>query len=252
MHALVIYDDLTKHAWAYREMSLNLRRPAGREAYPGDVFYLHSRLLERAAKMSDAHGGGSMTALPVIETQEEDVTTYIPTNVWSITDGQIILEPGLFYSGVRPAMNVGLSVSRVGGQHAALKQVSGALRLELSRYREVQTFAQFGADQLDAATRQQLNRGARITEMLKQNQYQPLTPGKQIISIFSVQDGLVDDLPVTEIRRFENEVHEYFDREHADFVARLEGGKKLTNEELQQLRETVQEFLKSFQVSPDA
>ncbi|GIX05835.1 MAG: ATP synthase subunit alpha [Candidatus Poribacteria bacterium] len=252
MHALIIYDDLTKHAWAYREMSLNLRRPAGREAYPGDVFYLHSRLLERAAKLNDERGGGSLTALPIIETQEEDYTTYIPTNVWSITDGQIILEPGLFYAGVRPAMNVGLSVSRVGSLHPALKQVSGRLRLELARYREVQTFAQFGAEQLDPQTRAQLARGERLMEILKQEQYSPLSPGKEIISIFSVMEGLLDDVPVQDVRRFEREVHAYFDREHPEFVKRMDAGEKLSDEELAFLREAILRFKKQFRTSSEA
>ena len=196
-HALVIYDDLSKHAVAYRQLSLLLRRPPGREAYPGDVFYLHSRLLERAAKMSDARGGGSLTALPIIETQAGDVSAYIPTNVISITDGQIFLESDLFYSGVRPAINVGISVSRVGGnaQIKAMKQVAGTLRLELAQYREMAAFAQFGSD-LDQATQRQLNRGARLVELLKQGQYQPLPVEKQILIIYAGTNGFVDELPL--------------------------------------------------------
>lgn len=248
-HALVMYDDLTKHAWAYREMALNLRRPAGREAYPGDVFYLHSRLLERAAKMSDALGGGSLTAIPVIETQEEDVTTYIPTNVWSITDGQIILEPGLFYSGVRPAMNVGLSVSRVGGnaQLPAMKQLAGTLRPELARFREVQAFAQFGSD-LDAATLAQLTRGERLREILKQDQYQPMPVWQQLLSLFVAREGFLDDIPVEVVRQFEREVHSYFERELPAMVQRLQGGARLTDAEMQELRAAISNFKKTFVV----
>ncbi|MBM3214229.1 F0F1 ATP synthase subunit alpha [Candidatus Poribacteria bacterium] len=251
-HALVVYDDLTKHAWAYREMALVLRRPAGREAYPGDVFYLHSRLLERAARMSDALGGGSLTAIPIIETQEEDVTTYIPTNVWSITDGQIILEPGLFYSGIRPAMNVGLSVSRVGGnaQVPAMKQLAGRLRPELARFREVQAFAQFGSD-LDPATLAQLRRGERLREILKQDQYEPMPVGKQILTIYAAQTGILDDLPVDSIRRFERELHAYFDREMPSTVQRLQSGVKLTDEDLEQLREAIATFRKTFSVDSE-
>jgi F-type H+-transporting ATPase subunit alpha len=211
-HAVVFYDDLSKHAAAYREISLLLRRPPGREAYPGDVFYLHSRLLERAAKLSDKNGGGSLTALPVIETQANDVSAYIPTNVISITDGQIFLETDLFNSGIRPAVNVGISVSRVGGsaQIKAMRQVAGRLKLELAQYRELAAFAQFGSD-LDKATQEQLNRGSRLVEILKQDQYQPLSFGKQILIIFAGTNGFLDDMPVADIRSFESELYKYVD-----------------------------------------
>src|SRR5881628_246525 len=211
-HALCIYDDLSKHAQAYREISLLLRRPPGREAYPGDVFYLHSRLLERAAKLADEKGGGSLTALPVIETQAGDVSAYIPTNVISITDGQIYLETDLFNAGVRPAINVGLSVSRVGGnaQIKAMKQVVGTLRLDMAQYRALEAFAQFGSD-LDKATQAQLNRGQRLTEVLKQDQYTPLSMEKQVAIIFAGSNGYLDDIPVEDIRRFEAELYVYLD-----------------------------------------
>jgi F-type H+-transporting ATPase subunit alpha len=214
-HALVIYDDLSKHAVAYRQLSLLLRRPPGREAYPGDVFYLHSRLLERAAKMSDSLGGGSLTALPIIETQAGDVSAYIPTNVISITDGQIFLESDLFYSGVRPAINVGISVSRVGGnaQIKAMKQVAGTLRLELAQYREMAAFAQFGSD-LDQATQRQLNRGSRLVELLKQGQYQPLPVEKQILIIYAGTNGFVDELPLTALKKYEEELYSFIESRH--------------------------------------
>ncbi len=216
-HALVIYDDLSKQAAAYRQLSLLLRRPPGREAYPGDVFYLHSRLLERAAKMSNERGGGSLTALPIIETQAGDVSAYIPTNVISITDGQIFLESDLFYSGVRPAVNVGISVSRVGGnaQVKAMRKVAGPLRLELAQYREMAAFAQFGSD-LDAATRRQLDRGERLVEVMKQGQFAPQPVEKQIVIIYAATKGYLDALPVGAIQRYERELYAFLDAKHAD------------------------------------
>jgi len=218
-HALIIYDDLSKQAVAYRQLSLLLRRPPGREAFPGDVFYLHSRLLERAAKLSDAKGAGSLTALPVIETQAGDVSAYIPTNVISITDGQIFLEGDLFYSGQRPALNVGISVSRVGGaaQIAAMKKVAGKLRLELAQYRALAAFAQFGSD-LDKATQQQLARGARITELLKQGQYVPLPVEKQVLILFAATNGFVDAYPVDVLGRYEKELYAFVDSKKADVM----------------------------------
>ncbi len=218
-HALIIYDDLSKHAVAYRQLSLLLRRPPGREAFPGDVFYLHSRLLERAAKLSDALGGGSLTALPIIETQAGDVSAYIPTNVISITDGQIYLESDLFYSGIRPAINVGLSVSRVGGsaQVKGMKQVAGTMRLELAQYRELAAFAQFGSD-LDPATQRQLARGERLVEILKQNQYTPLPVEKQIVVIFAATNGYVDDYPPEDLVRYEQELYSFFETRHPDVL----------------------------------
>jgi len=221
-HALVIYDDLSKHAASYREISLLLRRPPGREAYPGDVFYLHSRLLERAAKMSDKMGAGSLTALPVIETQAGDVSAYIPTNVISITDGQIFLETDLFNSGVRPAVNVGISVSRVGGsaQIKAMRQVAGSLKLELAQYRELAAFAQFGSD-LDKATQNQLNRGQRLVEILKQNQFSPLAFSKQILVIFAGTGGFLDDMPVGQVRPFELELHKYVDTANPGLLQKI-------------------------------
>ena len=220
---LVVYDDLSKHAWAYREVSLLLRRPPGREAYPGDVFYLHSRLLERAARVTADYGGGSITALPIIETQAGDVSAYIPTNVISITDGQIFLELDLFNSGQRPATNPGISVSRVGGsaQTRAMKRVAGTLRLDLSQYRELQAFAQFGTDDLDAATRQQLLRGARLTELLKQPQYQPLTLGQQVSILFAGVTGALDDVPVEKVIDFERAFHEFMAASHSDLLSEI-------------------------------
>ena len=219
-HALLIYDDLSKHAVAYRQLSLLLRRPPGREAFPGDVFYLHSRLLERAAKMSDDMGAGSLTALPIIETQAGDVSAYIPTNVISITDGQIFLESDLFYSGVRPAINVGISVSRVGGnaQIKAMKQVAGTLRLELAQYREMAAFAQFGSD-LDQTTQRQLNRGSRLVELLKQGQYEPLSVEKQVLIIFAGTNGFIDDLPLTAIKKYEQELFSFVESKYPDVFA---------------------------------
>src|SRR5438309_203124 len=230
-HALVIYDDLSKHAAAYREISLLLRRPPGREAYPGDVFYLHSRLLERAAKMSDKMGGGSLTALPVIETQAGDVSAYIPTNVISITDGQIFLETDLFNSGVRPAVNVGISVSRVGGsaQIKAMRQVAGTLKLDLAQYRELAAFAQFGSD-LDAATKRQLDRGQRLVEVMKQGQFAPLPAEKQIVIIYAATNGYLAALPVGAIQRYERELYPYIEAKHRDLLTLLREKKELTDE----------------------
>ncbi len=221
-HALIVYDDLSKHAVAYRQLSLLLRRPPGREAYPGDVFYLHSRLLERAAKLDDTLGGGSLTALPIIETQAGDVSAYIPTNVISITDGQIFLETDLFFSGIRPAINVGLSVSRVGGsaQIKAMKQVAGTLRLALAQYREMAAFAQFGSD-LDEATQRQLNRGSRLVEVLKQPQYSPLEVTQQVLLIFAANNGYLDDYPLTALRRYEEELHIFMQNRHPAILERL-------------------------------
>ncbi len=242
-HALIIYDDLSKHAVAYRQLSLLLRRPPGREAYPGDVFYVHSRLLERAAKLSADLGGGSLTALPIIETQAGDVSAYIPTNVISITDGQIYLGADLFYSGIRPAINVGLSVSRVGGsaQIKAMKQVAGTLRLDLAQYREMAAFAQFGSE-LDKATQAQLARGLRMTELLKQGQYAPLAVEQQIISIFAGINGFVDDLPVGEVRRFEEELLRYIDAEQKALRLEIAKKKALDPDLTARLKASVAEF----------
>jgi len=246
-HALVVYDDLTKHAWAYRQVSLLLRRPPGREAYPGDVFYLHSRLLERAAKLSDDLGGGSLTALPVIETQAGDVSAYIPTNVISITDGQIFLESNLFYSGIRPAINVGISVSRVGGnaQIKAMKQVAGRLRLELAQYREMEAFAKFGSD-LDEATQQQLRRGERLVEILKQGQYVPQPFEKQILTIFAGTNGFLDQLPVSELGRFEKEFVEYVEMKHADILTELAEKLQISDELNEKITKALESFLSGF------
>ena len=233
-HALIVFDDLSKHAVAYRQLSLLLRRPPGREAFPGDVFYVHSRLLERAAKLSEARGGGSLTALPIIETQAGDVSAYIPTNVISITDGQIYLETDLFYAGVRPAVNVGLSVSRVGGnaQIKAMKQVAGTLRLELAQYRELAAFSQFGSD-LDKATQQQLARGARLVEVLKQGQYQPMTAIQQILTIYAATNGYIDDYPVDKIQKYLAEMLLFFETKHAAVVKEI-GDKKAFDDGLKQ------------------
>jgi F-type H+-transporting ATPase subunit alpha len=247
-HALVIYDDLSKHAAAYREISLLLRRPPGREAYPGDVFYLHSRLLERAAKMNEALGGGSLTALPVIETQAGDVSAYIPTNVISITDGQIYLESDLFYSGIRPAVNVGLSVSRVGGnaQIKAMKQVAGGLRLDLAQYRDMAAFAQFGSD-LDKATQAQLARGKRLTELLKQGQYRPLPVEKQVIALFAGGNGYLDGLAVEQVRPFEEALNHHLDGPGRPVARRLLERKAIDDEMKAELRTMLDAFLADFQ-----
>ena len=246
-HALIIYDDLSKHAQAYRSMSLLLRRPPGREAYPGDVFYLHSRLLERAAKLSDARGGGSLTALPVIETQEGDVSAYIPTNVISITDGQIYLEADLFHSGVRPAIDVGLSVSRVGGaaQIKAMKQVAGTLRLDLAQYREKQAFAQFGSD-LDTATQKQLARGTRLVEILKQEQYKPMPVESQVLSIFTANQGFLDGLEIEQIKAFESALHQHFMANHAELLKTITSEGKISDELAEQLKSAVSSFTESY------
>ncbi|KAI0894956.1 P-loop containing nucleoside triphosphate hydrolase protein [Annulohypoxylon nitens] len=246
-HSLVIFDDLSKQAVAYRQMSLLLRRPPGREAYPGDVFYLHSRLLERAAKMNDKHGGGSMTALPVIETQGGDVSAYIPTNVISITDGQIFLEAELFYKGIRPAINVGLSVSRVGSaaQLKAMKQVAGSLKLFLAQYREVAAFAQFGSD-LDAATKQTLNRGERLTELLKQKQYSPMAVNEMVPLIFAGVNGYLDQVPVNKVLQWESDFLAHLKTNEADVLATIDKEGALSKDLEQRLRDIVSNFTKSF------
>jgi F-type H+-transporting ATPase subunit alpha len=252
-HALVIYDDLSKHAASYREISLLLRRPPGREAYPGDVFYLHSRLLERSAKLSDKNGGGSLTALPIIETQAGDVSAYIPTNVISITDGQIYLETDLFNQGVRPAVNVGLSVSRVGGsaQIKAMRQVAGTLKLELAQYRELAAFAQFGSD-LDKATQAQLNRGQRLVELLKQNQFSPLPFSKQILIIFAGTGGFLDDLPVNQVRDFEQELYKYVDATNAGLLRTIMEKKILDDALKAQLTDVIKQAKQQFVASREA
>src|SRR5713226_5206886 len=248
-HALCIYDDLSKHAQAYREISLLLRRPPGREAYPGDVFYLHSRLLERASKLNEEKGGGSLTALPIIETQASDVSAYIPTNVISITDGQIFLETDLFHSGVRPAVNVGISVSRVGGsaQIRSMRSIAGTLRLDLAQYRELAAFAQFGSD-LDKVTQAQLNRGRRLVEILKQGQYQPMRIGLQVMSVFAGTQGFLDNLQVEAIRPFETAMHQWLLDERKDLIERIEKASKfddaLSNEMKAALTEFKKEYLK--------
>ncbi len=246
-HVLIIYDDLSKHAQAYRQLSLLLRRPPGREAYPGDVFYLHSRLLERACKLSQKNGSGSLTALPIIETQAGDVSAYIPTNVISITDGQIYLESGLFYSGVRPAVNVGLSVSRVGGsaQTKAMKQVAGRLRLDLAQYNELAAFAQFGSD-LDKASQQQLARGERLVEVLKQGQYRPMGFEQQVISIFAGVNGYLDDIPTAKILEFEEELLEFMNSRRSDVVKDILAKKTIDDALKARLADAVAEFKKGF------
>jgi F-type H+-transporting ATPase subunit alpha len=244
---LIVYDDLSKQATAYREISLLLQRPPGREAYPGDVFYLHSRLLERAARLNEESGGGSMTALPIIETQAGDISAYIPTNVISITDGQIFLESDLFHSGVRPAINVGLSVSRVGGaaQLGAMKQVAGRLRVDLAQYRELASFAQFGSD-LDKSTRDTLHRGARMTEVLKQGQYVPMSAADQVIAIFAVSEGYADDLELSDVARFESELIDYVNRSYPEFQGEVLSGKKLSADQQAKLKECIVNFKKTF------
>ena len=244
-HALIVYDDLTKQATAYRQMSLLLRRPPGREAFPGDVFYLHSRLLERAAKLSDDLGGGSLTALPVIETQEGDVSAYIPTNVISITDGQIFLESDLFNSGIRPAVNVGISVSRVGGsaQIKAMKKVAGTLRLDLAQFRELAAFAAFGSD-LDAATQKQLSRGERLVELLKQGQYQPMEVVDQVISIFAGTKGLFDSIPTDQIQAVEKSLLEYVNSSHSNLISEIKEKKEITSENQEKLTDIISKFVK--------
>jgi F-type H+-transporting ATPase subunit alpha len=246
-HALIIYDDLTKHADAYRELSLLLRRPPSREAYPGDVFYLHSRLLERAARMSEKEGGGTLTALPIIETKANDVSAFIPTNVISITDGQIYLETDLFNAGIRPAINVGLSVSRVGGdaQTKAMKQVAGQLRLDLAQYRELAAFAQFAAD-LDKGTRDRLDRGQRMTELLKQPQYEPMPFAKQVISIFAGARGFLDDVPLDRVREFEKSLLRFMDQTHPEVEEEIATSGRISDELEKSLRAAVDEFKKTF------
>jgi len=245
--ALVIYDDLTKHAWAYRKLSLILRRPPGREAYPGDVFYLHSRLLERAAKLDEEHGGGSLTALPIIEIQAGDLAAYIPTNVISITDGQIYLETDMFNSGIRPALNIGLSVSRVGGnaQTRAMRQVAGRLRIDMAQYRELAAFAQFGTADLDKATRSQLERGQRITEVLKQPQYVPMPLDKEITILYAVTNGHLDDVPLEKIAAFEQGFHRFMETNHPDINQRILTDKEIKPETDEALKSAISEFKKS-------
>lgn len=246
-HALIIYDDLTKQAAAYRQVSLLLRRPPGREAYPGDVFYLHSRLLERAAKMSDEEGGGSLTALPMIETQAGDVSAYIPTNVISITDGQIYLEPNLFNAGIRPALNIGISVSRVGGaaQIGAMKKVAGPLKLELAQFRALEAFAKFGSD-LDKSTQQQLTRGARLSEIMKQPQFQPLPVERQVVLIFAATNAYLDTLPVTSLKRYEEELMVFLDTQYPQLLEKIRSDKKLTDEIKAMATEALDKFTEGF------
>jgi F-type H+-transporting ATPase subunit alpha len=242
--ALIVYDDLYKHAWAYRQLSLLLRRPPGREAYPGDIFYVHSRLLERAAKLAPKYGGGSLTALPIIETQAGDMSAYIPTNVISITDGQIYLEPDLFNAGIRPAANVGLSVSRVGGsaQRKAMRQVAGTLRLELAQFRELQAFAQFGAEDLDRATRDQLERGRRITEVLKQPQYSPMSLGRQVAILYAVTSGFLDDVPVDKVIRWEEDFRRFMETSHPEIEEKINEQKEISPDTREALEKAITDF----------
>ena len=245
--ALIIYDDLSKHAWAYRQVSLLLRRPPGREAYPGDVFYLHSRLLERAAKLAPEHGGGSLTALPIIETQAGDISAYVPTNVISITDGQIYLETDLFNAGIRPALNAGLSVSRVGGaaQRRAMRQVAGRLRLDLAQYRELQAFAQFGTAELDVTTRRQLERGQRIVEILKQPQYEPMPLPAQVEILYAVVNGHLDDVPVDKVQDFESAFHGFMASSHPEIAASIREKLQIAPETEEALKKVIGEFKQS-------
>ncbi len=249
-HALIVYDDLSKQAVAYRELSLLLRRPPGREAYPGDIFYNHSRLLERSAKLNDELGAGSLTALPIIETQQGDVSAYIPTNVISITDGQVYLEPSLFFAGVRPAINVGLSVSRVGGaaQVKAMKQVAGTLRLDLAQYRELAAFAQFGSD-LDAATQKQLNRGERLVELLKQPQYQPLPMEKQVVALFAGTKGLLDELPVASIQAFEHALYDFVEKKYPQIYEELREKQEISDALDKTMRQAISECIAEFKAA---
>ena len=243
LDVLLVYDDLTKHAWAYRQISLLLRRPPGREAYPGDIFYLHSRLLERSGKFSAALGGGSMTALPIIETQEGDITSYIPTNAISITDGQIYLESDLFHAGVRPSVNLGLSVSRVGGkaQIEAMKRVAGKLRLDLIQFRELAAFAQFGTE-LDQATQESLDRGNRIREVLKQDQYKPMPVSQQVMIIYAVINGFLDNVPIEEIKQWEHQFHEFMSLKHAEVGQVITATRRLLSGTEHSLRGAIGEF----------
>jgi len=247
MHALVIYDDLTKQATAYRQMSLLLRRPPGREAFPGDVFYLHSRLLERAAKMNDDHGGGSLTALPIVETQANDLSAYIPTNVISITDGQIFLETDLFYQGIRPAINVGLSVSRVGSaaQIKAMKKVAGTIKLELAQYREMAAFAQFGSD-LDVSTQRLLARGERLTELLKQSQYSPVSVEEQVVVIFAGTKGYLDKVEIKRISEFENKLLILIREKHSHILDEIRTSGDLSDKTVESLSSVLDEFVSNF------
>jgi F-type H+-transporting ATPase subunit alpha len=247
-HAVTFYDDLSKHAQAYREISLLLRRPPGREAFPGDVFYLHSRLLERAAKLNDKLGGGSLTSLPVIETQAGDVSAYIPTNVISITDGQIYLEADLFNAGIRPAINVGISVSRVGGnaQIKAMRQVAGSLRLDMAQYRDLAAFAQFGSDQLDKTTQAQLARGQRLTEVLKQDQYVPLSVEKQVLIIHVATSGLLDSVPVSEVRRFERDFLQFVENNQPDILRSIAAKKALDDAIKAEIKKVTESFKEGF------
>jgi len=242
--ALIVYDDLYKHAWAYRQLSLLLRRPPGREAYPGDIFYLHSRLLERAAKLAPEYGGGSLTALPIIETQAGDLSAYIPTNVISITDGQIYLETDLFNAGIRPAVNVGLSVSRVGAsaQHKAMRRVAGRLRLELAQFRELQAFAQFGTADLDKVTRDQLERGRRITEVLKQPQYAPMSLGEEVMILYAVTNGYLDDVPVDKVIVWEGDFHRFMGTNHPELEREINNDKEIKPETEEALKATIKDF----------